>query len=200
MVDAISSVSWERIWDLARALWPRWKTSIEQECLWRRRLEVYSEQRISMALEEVLIEHPVLTPRLAWIISKLRGSLSDAPNRKPQITSFPDTPRAADEAEAEIIELLRDLPPTPADLTEGTRGWLFWKAGDFPKPAQIQEVVKAATAKPYEIWPAGLAGMVWAAAQAALKREERPACDVEVIYEPGSFEVEEPAVLQQGGG
>lgn len=199
-MDAISSDSWERIWDLARALWPRWKTSIEQESLWRRRLEVYSEQRIATALEEVLIEHPVLTPRLAWIISKLRGSLSDAPNKRAQMTGYPATPEEADEVEREIIAKLRAFPPSPSELDHAIKCFLYWKSGDKPTLIQVHVVRDAATPKPYEIWPQGLVGLVWAAMEAAKKREQRPACDVDVIYEPGSIEVEEPAYLQQGGG
>ena len=200
MVDVISSDSWERVWDRARALWPRWNANIQQEDFWRGRLEPYSEHRLLKAIDDVAAEHPVQVPRLAWIISKLRGSLSDAPNRRPQITSFPSNEREAAEAEAEIIELLRDLPPTPADLAVGTRRWLYWKSGGWANAAQVQAVVDAATAKPYEIWPAGLSGMVWAAAQAALKHEQQPARDVKVIYEPGAIEVDVPALLQQGGG
>lgn len=200
MVDVISSVSWDRVWDQIKALWPRWKNNIEQEDLWRRKLEVYEEHRLISAIEDVLAEHPVQTPRLAWIISKLRGSQSDAPNRRAQITGFPCTPREADEAEEEIIMLLRALPPTPADLTEGAKRFLYWKSGDWPKPAQVQVVVDAAVEKPYEIWPAGLAGMVWAAGAAAQQQERQPPCDVTVQYEPGAIEVDGPALLQQGGG
>ena len=202
MVDEISQDSWERVWEHAQAMWPRWKASVRMEALWRQRLSPYTEHRLIRAIEEVVIEHPVLTPRLAWVISKLRGSLSDVVNRRPQVTGFPATPEEADEAEREIIALLRAYPPSPAELEHGIKCWLFWKSGDWAKRIQIHVIRDAATPKPYEIWPQGLAGMVWAASEAAKELEEREEQQashaVSVEYEPGAIEAEELEELRQG--
>lgn len=204
-MDVISSGSWGRVWKHAKALWPRWVPNDEQAEVWRRMLQPFPELRIIEALDEVLSEHPVLTPRLAWVLSRLRGSISDASPGRPQVETWPSTPKEADDAEAGIIQDLRGYPPAPAELREGATRWLMWRSGTAPKliarSEGLSELIKAVSEKPYELWPAGLAGMVWAAVQAEQQAQERDQDNAAIeCEEAGSIEVDEPVQLQQGGG